>query len=242
MRFRRKWRSLANLIEAFIQLFKSFRSTAASPCRGEILWREKKKRKKGKKERERELALNTSITRAIPTLDSKRIQRDEYNGQWQAEITLRKRHLLWDGRSCSFYLPTLCLPSLVRSHVRTEGETRARRSRDTNSQGSWNFHYRSISSLLVDLQIVVLKSNRVECSSNVMERTEGERRGGENVSAINFLFLCYPKRFTYSWKNFPRFPWLFEYYTYEKQFRLKIIFEISNWERIVIDRVFKIFK
>lgn len=229
-----------------MKLSSSFSNHFARPPRRRVEEKyyggKKKKRKKGKKEREREFALNTSITRAIPTLDSKRIQRDEYNGQWQAEITLRKRHLLWDGRSCSFYLPTLCLPSLVRSHVRTEGETRARRSRDTNSQGSWNFHYRSISSLLVDLQIVVLKSNRVECSSNVMERTEGERRGGENVSAINFLFLYYPKRFTYSWKNFPRFPWLFEYYTYEKQFRLKIIFEISNWERIVIDRVFKIFK
>lgn len=75
LRFRRKWRSLANLIEAFIQ---SFSNHFARPPRRNIM--EKKKKRERKKERRFE---NTSIKWRLELAripPNPRIQRDEHNG------------------------------------------------------------------------------------------------------------------------------------------------------------------
>lgn len=90
---------------------------------------------------------------------------------------------------------------------------------------SWNFHCRSISSLLVDLQIVVLKSDRVtNVHRNMWTERERRRRRRRRTFLPSISFFCIIRRDLHIHERISQdLHDYFEYY--EKQFRLTIISE-----------------
>lgn len=181
LRFNRKWRLLANLIEVFIEdSFSNYCVSIVSYMEGKR-WRIKKKGRKDLRCKYDSLGLFVAIR-----FSRNRIQRDEYNEPWQPEITLRKKQ---SSETVDLFL----LSRLLCSTATRTNRNLWRTSRDTNSR-------LMKLSLPIDFSLGSRFTNRVLKSALEQSRFHQQR----NISLLSVPFNIVETEISAFAKDSPR--------------------------------------